>query len=38
MPRNQHAGRIRLDECDTDDAVTTLGASLPDIGEEYDEN
>jgi hypothetical protein len=29
MPRNSHAGRIRPDERDTDDAVTTLGASLP---------
>jgi hypothetical protein len=38
MPRNQHAGRIRPDERDTDDAATTLGASLPDIGEEYDAN
>jgi hypothetical protein len=30
MRRNQHAGRIRPDERDTDDAVTTFGASLPD--------
>jgi hypothetical protein len=26
MPRNQHAGRIRPDEHDTDDAVTTLAS------------